>query len=65
MLKTRRRRLDQRIEAAMQRLAAIEASITTLENEDLLDIADIFKAEPQTPLAETAFAEMARRSISL
>ncbi len=49
----------------MQRLATIEASITTLANEDLLDFADIFKAEPQTPLAETAFAEIARRGISL
>ncbi|MCU6455288.1 hypothetical protein LPN01_14485 [Sphingomonas sp. A2-49] len=65
MLKTRRRRLDQRIEAAMQRLATIEASITALADEDLLDIADIFKAERHTPLAETAFAEMARRGISL
>lgn len=65
MFKTRKRRLDQRMEAAMQRLATIEASITTLADEDLLDIADIFKAEPHTPLEETAFAEMARRGISL
>ena len=49
----------------MQRQATIEASITSLANEDLLDIADIFKAEPHAPLAETAFAEMARRGISL
>lgn len=65
MLKTRRRRLDQRSEAAMQRLATIEASITSLANEDLLNIGDIFKAESHAPLAETAFAEMARRGISL
>ena len=49
----------------MQRLATIEASITTLVDDDLLDFADIFKADPHTPLAETAFAEMARRGISL
>ncbi|RYY14232.1 MAG: hypothetical protein EON55_08820 [Alphaproteobacteria bacterium] len=65
MLKTRMKRLAHRSEAAVQRLAEIEASITILGNEDLLDIADIFKAEPRTPLGESAFAEMARRNISL
>lgn len=65
MLKTRRKRLDQRSEAALQRLTMIDASITALANEDLLDLADIFKAEPPTPIGELAFAEMARRGISL
>lgn len=65
MLKTRRKRLDRLNEAAMQRLAEIETAITMLKDEDLLDLADIFQAEPRTPLAETAFAEMARRGISL
>lgn len=45
--------------------AAIEAPTTNLGDEDLLDLADIFKAEPRTALGEIAFAEMARRSISL
>lgn len=49
----------------MQRLAAIEASIMALNNDDLLDLADIFNAEPHTPLGEIAFAEMAQRGISL
>jgi hypothetical protein len=65
MLNTRRRRLCHQGEAAIQRLAEIEASIVTLGNEDLLDLADIYKAEPHTSLAKIAFAELARRGISL
>ena len=65
MLKTRKRRLDRLNETARQRLAQIEASIAALPDEDLLDLADIYKAKPQTPLGEIAFAEMARRNISL
>lgn len=65
MLKTRRRRLCQQGEAAIQRLAEIVASTVTLGNEDLLDLADIYKAERHTSLARMAFAEMARRGISL
>ena len=65
MLKTRSRRLDRQGEAARRRLAEIEASIVTLGYEDLLDLADIYKAEQRTPLAKMAFAEMARRGISL
>ena len=65
MLNTQRRRFDRQGEAAMQRLAEIEASIVTLADEDLLDLADIYKGEQRTSLARMAFAEMARRSISL
>ena len=65
MLKTQRKRLDRQGEAAMQRLAEIEASIVTLGDEDLLDLADIYKAEQRTSLARMAFAEMARRGIGL
>ena len=65
MLKTRMKRINRDRGAAAQRLAAIEASITNLGDEDLLDLADIFKTEPRTALGEIAFAEMARRSISL
>ena len=65
MLKTRMKRLNRNRDAAMQRLAEIEASITNLGGKDLLDLADIFKAEPRTALGEIAFAEMARRRISL
>ncbi len=65
MLKTRMKRLADRGDRAVQRLAEIEASITNLSNEDLLDLADIFKAEPRPPIGEMAFSEMAQREISL
>jgi len=65
MLKTRMKRLADRGDRVVQRLAEIEASITNLSNEDLLDLADIFKAEPRPPIGEMAFLEMARREISL
>jgi hypothetical protein len=65
MLKIRtKRRADQAAHAAT-RLAQIEASIAALENEDLLDLADIFKNRMPTPLGEMASAEMTKRSISL
>jgi hypothetical protein len=65
ILKIRMKRLADRSDRAVQRLAAIEASIRALASEDLLDLADIFKAEPRTPIGEIAFAELARRSITL
>lgn len=49
----------------MQRLAEIKEAIVALGNEDLLDLADIFRSAPNTPLAGIASAEMARRNISL
>jgi hypothetical protein len=36
-----------------------------LSNEDLLDLADIFKTKTETPLAEIASVEMKKRAISL
>ncbi|WP_093400286.1 hypothetical protein [Sphingomonas sp. OK281] len=65
MLKTRMKRLAVRGDRAMQRLAEVEAAITNLSNEDLLDLADIFKAEPRSPIGHFAFVEMERRDISL
>jgi len=65
MLKTRIRRLADLGDRAVQRLANIEASITNLSNEDLLDLADIFKADPRPPIGDMAFDEMERRNISL
>lgn len=65
MLKTRMRRVAKSGTAAVERLAQIEASLMSLDNEDLLDMADIFKTEPRTILEDMAFAEMARRNISL
>ena len=65
MLKIRSKRRADHTARAAERLALIEASITALENEDLLDLADIFKAQTQTPLAEMASVEMEKRAISL
>jgi hypothetical protein len=65
MLKTRMKRLASQSETAQQRLAEIEAVITALGDEDLLDLADIFTANPGGPLRDIAAAEMRRRNISL
>lgn len=65
MLKTRiKKRSDQAARAA-ERLALVETSIVALSDEDLLDLADIFKTKPETPLAEIASVEMKKRAISL
>jgi hypothetical protein len=65
MLRTRikRRAADQAL--ALRRLDNIEESITALGNEDLLDLADIFAGDTQTPLSILAAAEMDRRKIKL
>ena len=65
MLKIRNKRRAEQSAHATERLAHIEASVTALQNEDLLDLADIFKSQVQTPLAEMASAEMKKRAISL
>jgi hypothetical protein len=64
MLKIKTKRLSDRGERAVQRLADIKASVAALASEDLLDLADIFKEKPRTPLGEIAFAEMERRNIT-
>jgi len=65
MLKKRMKRVADRGDDAVRRIAEIEASIADLSNEDLLDLADIFKAEPRPQIGNMAFVEMARRNISL
>jgi hypothetical protein len=65
MLKTKMKRITDRGDRAVERFAKIETSITGLADNDLLDLADIFKAEPRTPIGDLAFLEMARRNISL
>ena len=65
MLKARFKRLAAQDERARRRLAEIEMSIAALNDEDLLDFADIFKESPRTPLAQSAFAEVARRGLPL
>ncbi|MBY9064189.1 hypothetical protein K7957_14700 [Sphingomonas yunnanensis] len=65
MLRIRERRIAARDARAVQLLAEIERSIAALENEDLLDLADIFRGERGGPLHEIAAREMTRRAISL
>jgi len=65
MLRTRNKRQANQAEYARKRLALIEAAIIALGDEDLLDLADIFKSEPHMPLAESALAELSRRNLSV
>lgn len=65
MLKTRMRRLVAEQRRTTERLAAVEAAVTALGNEDLLDLADIFASGEPTPIRDMAEAEMRRRKISL
>lgn len=65
MLKIRMRRAAEQNARAMERLRQIKLSVAGLGDEDLLDLADIFKDMPDTAIARYAFDEMARRKISL
>ena len=65
MLKIRMKRDAEQNAAAMKRLTQIETSIIELPDEDLLDLADIFREKSETAIARYAFAEMARRKITL
>ncbi len=65
MLKRRIRRQTAEAERAAGRLAAVEASIAALGDEDLLDLADIFRGAAPTPLWDMAAAEMGRRDLRL
>lgn len=65
MLRIRMKRLVGQGERKEKRMAAIETAIITLDNDDLLDLADIFKAKPDNPIKEIANAEMQQRGISL
>lgn len=65
MLKIRtKRRAEEGFRVAI-RLARIEASITGLQDEDLLDLADIFKSQADSPLFQITCDEMRKRNISL
>jgi hypothetical protein len=65
MLKIRMKRKADQNADAMKRLTQIEMSIIELGNDDLLDLADIFRGKPETAIAQYALAEMALRKISL
>jgi len=64
MLKIRMKRDAEQNAGAMKRLTQIETSIIELGNEDLLDLADIFREKSEAAIMQYAFAEMARRKIS-
>ncbi|MEH3104257.1 MAG: hypothetical protein PGN12_10165 [Sphingomonas phyllosphaerae] len=65
MLKVREKRRAIEAKRAVARLAAVKAAIIALDDEDLLDFADIFSEREATPLRDIAEAEMRRRDISL
>lgn len=65
MLRIRNRRRAARRRSAVQRLFNINAAIVALGDDDLLDLADIFKHDTGKPLNQSAWAEMAKRGISL
>jgi hypothetical protein len=65
MLKIRMKREAEQNAGAMKRLTQIEMSIIELGDEDLLDLADIFRGKPETAIAQYAFTEMARRKTCL
>ena len=65
MLKERTRWRGDPSTRALKRLDEIEASIRALEDNDLLDFADIFVGQPGSPLGDIAAVEMARRQIAL
>lgn len=65
MLKSRIKRREAIVQRMATRFTAVEAAILALDNEDLLDFADIFAGCQQTPLWEIASAEMQKRGLSL
>lgn len=65
MLKSRMKRLTIERDQAVIGLAAIKASVCALNNEDVLDLADIFAHASGSPLAAMAAAEMEKRNLSL
>lgn len=65
MLKTRMKRIAAETDRSRARLAAVEAAVAALVDEDLLDFADIFAAGEPTPLRAMADAEMQRRGMNL
>jgi len=65
MLKTLKKRLAARDARAVRFHSEVVHAITSLDDEDLLDVADIFRGDRRGPLGEIAATEMTRRKISL
>lgn len=65
MLKRRMKLAADKGARAVVILRQIETSIGGLNDEDLLDLADIFKGHANSRLSDIASIEMAKRNISL
>lgn len=65
MLKTRIRKKAADADLAIRLLEEVTTSIKALQDEDLLDLADIFSDDAKAVLGKIAFAEMERRNIRL
>lgn len=65
MLKRRIKQRDLEGARAVKIMADIRASIAALNDEDLLDLADIFRGEAHTSLMKLAAAEMEKRNLRL
>lgn len=65
MLTLKAKRRGNETARAAATLARITSSIGRLDDESLLDLADIFDADTESPLRPLAAAEMAKRGLSL
>ena len=65
MLKQRIKRRELEGARAVEMMADVRASIVALNDEDLLDLADIFRGDAKASLMTLAAAEMERRNLSL
>ena len=65
MLKRRIKRRELEGARAVEMMADVRASIVALNDEDLLDLADIFRGDAKASLMTLAAAEMERRNLSL
>ena len=65
MLKMKSKRSAAEAANAVVQIAAIRGSIVALNDEDLLDLADIFAGKGFTFIADIASAEMKLRNLSL
>jgi hypothetical protein len=65
MLKMKTRRLAAEGARAVTRISEIQASVAALNDEDLLDLADIFSGETPTFIGDVASTELKRRNLTL
>ncbi len=65
MLKRRIKRRELEGARAVEMMADVRASIVALNDEDLLDLADIFCTDAKASLMTLAAGEMERRNLSL